>query len=315
MHGNATNTVKRPSLVETIGTGFRTLNRSLAVLLVPLALDLWYWLGPRISLRPFAAWLRALNPETWELLRQQLEAALPPDRAFDLRIRGLIPFWQRIYTLDLPDAAVRPITRGTWYIGEFLTLFGAIVALNAFLLLLMAMYLLPLAEAVGSNAIQGSWPMRVFRVWLRMAGIMVVVLTLLTVAGVPLMTLAGVMIQLVPGVGYFIASLVFVSALWFIFTTSFAYDAVVLNGVGPLRALLASFIFVQRSFWGAVGLFLINIFILQGLGVIWQSLDGTVVGLLIAMLSSAYVGAGLAAAHLVFYYDRLPVVEAAIRRT
>src|SRR5688572_18920040 len=96
-HRNATNTVRPPSLVDTVGTGFRALNRALPALLVPLVLDLWYWLGPRMSLHPLVDWLRRIiDPETWQLLRDRLGPELLTDRLFDLklsgRIEGQLPF-------------------------------------------------------------------------------------------------------------------------------------------------------------------------------------------------------------------------------
>lgn len=313
-HRNATNTVRPPSLVDTLGTGFRALNRALPALLVPLVLDLWYWLGPRMSIHPLVDWLRRLvDPETWQLMRDRLGPELLTDRLFDLklsgRIEGQLPFWRRMYTLETVTAAP-PVAPAIWSIGNFGTLFATVLALNLVLTLLTAIYLLPLADIVRGAPVQRRWSRRILRAWLAQLGVLAIVLALLIIVGIPLVTLASVVATVAPAAGSFLSVLAMALLLWIVFTASFAYDAIVLNDAGPISALLASLLIIRRSFWGAVGLYLLNFFILAGLNIIWQGLMGSIPGLLVAMLTSAYVGAGLAAAHLVFYRDRLPTSAA-----
>ncbi len=305
-HHNAANTTRPPSLVDTLGAGFRALNRSLPALLIPLALDLWYWLGPRISVRPLVDRLRAFDPVAWDQIRRQLTAALPPDRPFDLRLDGQFPFWRRIYTLVPAGSAPPPIEPATWHVGGILALLGAVIGINLLVTLLTAAYLVPLADVVRGSPGSGGWLRRVVRAWLAVLGIVGIVLAFLTVIGIPVLVVAGLLAQLIPALGYFVAAFFIVAVLWIVFTTSFAYDAVVVNNAGPFRAMLASVLVVRRWFWSAVGLFLLNSFILGGLGIIWERLAGSLPGLLLAMATSAYIGAGLAAAHLVFFRDRSP---------
>jgi hypothetical protein len=307
MHRNATNIVRRPSLIDTVGSGFRALNRVLPVLLVPLALDLWYWLGPRISLSPLVAWFRALSPESWDVMQSRLNLVLPADRPFDLRLDGQVqlPFWRRIYTLVPSNTTVRLFQPAPWHIGDFIGLLGALLGLNIAIILLTGLYLVPLASAVSGGTADG-WVRRLARAWLGLLGVAAIVMTVLIVGGVPLVVVASLLMQVTPTIGSFVMALVLAAALWFFFTASFAYDAVVVSGINPLKAIMASLLVVRSSFWGAIGLFLVSAFIVQGLGIIWQSLNGTLVGVLFAMVASAYVGAGLTAAHLVFYRDRVP---------
>jgi hypothetical protein len=105
--------------------------------------------------------------------------------------------------------------------------------------------------------------------------------------------------------GSLVASLWLAFVIWLLFTAWFSFDAVIMSGVGPIRALLTSLFIVQRSFWSAIGLYLIGSLILAGLNVIWQMLSASSVGLILAMAGSAYISCGLAAAHMIFYRDRL----------
>ncbi len=315
MHRKATNAARPPSLVDTVGTGFRALNRALPALLVPLILDVWYWVGPRISIHPLVEWVRkAFDPTTWQQLRTQVDPLMLSDRLFDLKyagqIEGRLPFWQRIYALEPAASAPMLFRPATWYVGGFLTLFAAVIAINIVLTLLTAIYLIPLADIIRGGTAPRSWIRRVLRAWVSQLGVVGIILTFFIVIGVPLLTVAGVLTTVAPALGNFMAVFSMAVLLWIVFTASFAYDAIVVSDAGPIGAMLASLLIIRKSFWGAVGLYLLNFFILAGLSIIWDGLMGSLPGLIVAMLSSAYVGAGLAAAHLVFYRDRLPVSAA-----
>ena len=314
MHPNATNVTRPPSLVDTVAAGFRTLNQALPALIVPIILDVWYWVGPRISIHPLVDWLRAaFDPEAWQLIRSRIDPALLTERLFDLkftgRLEGQVPFWQRVHTLE-PNITPQLFAPATWHVGSWLTLLGAIVVINIVLTLLTALYLLPLADIVRGTTAPRSWLQRVARAWVSQLGVLGIVLSLLIVIGIPLLTVAGVSSAVSPLLGNVITVFAIAVILWIFFTASFAYDAIVLSGAGPIGAVLASLLVIRTSFWGAAGLHLLSFFILAGLNVIWQNLTGSVPGLILAILSSAYIGAGLTAAHLVFYRDRLPTSAA-----
>ena len=308
MHRNATNAVRPPSLVDTLSSGFRTLNQGLLALAVPLVLHIWYWVGPHISVRPLAQWIRSFNPEAWDQARAQLDPIMPLGRAFDLRLDGSIEqwrifwFWRRLYAYVPSVTASRPIAPTTWHIDSFIGLFGTFVAINALMMLLFALFLLPLAGAVRGSP---SSPRQVLHAWLSTLGVLGLGATFLIVVGLPLYVVGGLLRQLVPLLGLLITSFSTAVVLWFMFATSFAFDAVVMNRSGSLRAMVESLAVVRRSFWGAVGLYLLTALILGGLGVIWRGLESTLPGIIVAIVASTYVSAGLAAAHLIFFRDRL----------
>ena len=81
---------KLPGVIDTLGSGYRILNRHLYLLLLPILLDLFYWLGPRLSIDPVAR--RALQfvddlaatsttaaagsqtAQSWDMVRSVLDA-------------------------------------------------------------------------------------------------------------------------------------------------------------------------------------------------------------------------------------------------
>ena len=306
MHHKATNAAPLPSLVDTFGSGFRAVNRVLAVLIIPVLVDLWLWLGPRVSVRPLVDRLRAFNPTDWDQAWAQVRTLLPENQPIDLRVAGQLPLWRRLHILGTPLDAVQVVQPATWFAGDLLSVLGMLLLLNLGVTFLTGVYLLLLADVVRGTAPAGGIGRRVLRTWLVMLAVTGMVLALFAVVAIPLLAVALVLMSIVPALGSAVVVLVFTAVIWVIFGTSFAYDAIVLDGAGPATALLMSLVVVRRYFWSAVGFFLLQTLMLQGLGVLWNGLISTVPGLLAAIVSSAYIGAGIAAAHLVFFRDRVP---------
>jgi hypothetical protein len=304
MHHKATNTARLPSLVDTFGSGFRALNRALIVLIIPLFVDFWLWVGPRLSLQPLAQRLRGFDPATWDQAMAQLRELYPMEQS--LYVRGQVPFWRRLHILEVSPDAAQIMQPATWFIGDLWTLLGTLLSINLAVTFLTVLYLLPLAEIVRGGAGRGRLGGRILRAWLRVLAVIGTVLSILAVAGIPLTAIAMVVYSIVPAIGSAVLLLVFGAIFWLIFSTSFAYDAIVLDDAGPIAALLVSLAVVRKHFWGAVGFFLLQTFILLGLQFIWSQLVTTAVGVVIAVVTSAYIGAGIAAAHLVFFRDRAP---------
>jgi len=282
----------------------------LAVLVVPLVINLWLWLSPRVSIRPLLEWVRSFDPQTWDQAREQIVAAVTLERPIDLRLLGPMRLWQPIYLFQPPANVIRPIDSSAWAIDSLLTFGGVLVAINLLVMLLTAGYLLAIADSVRGATPTGNWLRRVGRTWLSLMGVLAIVVTVLIVVGIPLMAVATALAALVPVAGYFVLSILLTVVFWMLVSASFAYDAVVLNGQGPLMALMSSLAVVRRFFWGVLGLWLMRTFMLAGLGIIWDALATSVLGVVVALVMSAYIGAGIAAAHLVFFRDRLPLTAA-----
>lgn len=308
---NASKTVRLPSLVDTISQGFGVVNKRPWVLLIPLMLDLIYWLGPRISPQPLAGRLlalaKALDPQHWDAQRQQLADQLngvqsPVDLSPVAFIPNMLPKFVNLLTPLIPTPTP-PIAPVTWHIGSIATLLGSIIVINGLSLLATTLFLLPLAELIrGQRSIGWRWLARTFGSFI---SILLVVAGLGLAVLVPFMLLSTFVLQVNSVLGEIILTFGIALIFWLLFTASFSFDAVVISGVGPIRALLTSLLVVQRSFWSALGLFLLGWMILWGMSAFWTWLAATMVGLIVALVGSAYISSGLAAAHLVFYRDRL----------
>jgi hypothetical protein len=312
-HMNASKTVRLPSLVETISQGFGIVNKRPWVLLIPLLLDLVYWLGPRISPQPLAGRLlsfaKAIDPQSWDAQRQQLADQIntvqsPVDLSPVSFIPNMLPKFLNLLT-PLIDTPTPPFTPGTWHIGSFATLLGSIMLINGLSLLATALFLVPMAELIRGRdgaRLSLSWLARAFGSFV---SILVLIAAIALLVFLPFTLVAALVLQINSVLGQIIFTFGIALIFWLLFTASFSFDAVLISGVGPIRALLTSLLVVQRSFWSALGLFLIGWVILWGMSVVWAPVAASMIGLIVALIGSAYISSGLAAAHLVFYRDRL----------
>jgi hypothetical protein len=303
-HNNASKTSRQTSLIETINQGFLLVNRRLWILMLPLALNLFYWLGPRISFEPLLQRLRALDPETWEMAREQIGEQLGVAISqFDLRQFAFLPFLRPVAQyITLPTSLLDVVT---WHVGSLPMFLGAFALINLVGMACITLYLAPLAQGIGAETtVQPTWS-RLGRVFGRLLGVVLVFLAAAVITVVPFVVVAVLASLVSQVVGQFILIGWIALFLWMLFMSSFSFDAVVIQNVGPFRALLNSLLMIQRSFWGVVGFLLLSRVIIAGLAVVWQALAVNVAGLLVAMVGSAYISTGLAAAHLIFYRDRL----------
>lgn len=307
-HTNASKTARLPSLIETITQGFEAVNRRLWVVPILFLLDLFYWFGPRISLQPLIEQLirftQAFSPPNQE--------QLTPEMADQLRAAGASLNLGRFELIQWANTLMQsivtpppPVTPITWQITNVGVLLGAIVLMNLLVLVVMMLYLLPLADVIRGAPPAQPPLRRLGKVFVSLLGVVGIVLGIMLLFCIPFALLISLTSLISPTLASLVASVAVAFYVWLMFTAYFSFDAVIVSGVGPIRALLTSLFIVQRSFWAAIGLYLIGRLILTGMNVIWQLMSASGVGLVVAMAGSAYISCGLAAAHLIFYRDRL----------
>lgn len=313
-------------VIATLVQGFAILNRRLWVLVVPIGLDLFLWLGPRIVPRQLAesalAALSAEAPTTSALATilgsQQLDPTLLRDlgertNLFHLLSAPLVPVPLLSFSIplnplllpNLTDPAWPGFTPQSWAPPPGLVVLLPLVIL-VLGLLLGTLYQLPLADLVrGSN--EGGMTMlrRVPRAWWRMtvlAALGLLISGAFLLLGTAMVETASVLSPFLGGVFVYALMALVLFALLFLY---FAPQAVLLSWVQPLRGVFYSVRVVRHSFWSSLGFMLLVWLVRVGTVSLWQYVSVHPLGLLLAILANAYITAGLATATLVFYRSRL----------
>ena len=144
------------------------------------------------------------------------------------------------------------------------------------------------------------------KIFVKMLGVTLVWCGVALAILIPFLLIGGLLSLVSTVLGYTVMFFGVAGVIWMWFTARFAFAAVVISNASAPRALLGSVLVVRRWFWSAIGLFFLSYIIVSGMTVIWQGLAHLgLVGLLLAIIGSAYISTGLAAAHLVFYRDRM----------
>lgn len=297
-----------PTLIDTISAGYAALNRRLWVLIIPVALDLYLWLGARLSLGPFLDNLRGslvafaglLSPEP-QYREQVVHNIQHADMRALLALLNFVPVLPSRVLLN--DRLAGTTVVAVSAVSEVVVL---VLVINLFALVISSVFLTGLANGVrNERRALANWVRRVPQVAWHICGYLLVVLGVGFMLGLPFLVLSAIVVGALPAAALPVLFAWLVVWFWVYIYTGFAVEAIVVGDAGPLRAIYNSVNIVRRNLLSTLGLILISLVIVAGLEVVWQILAGTLWGVLLAIVSSAYVGSGLAAARLVFYRERL----------
>jgi hypothetical protein len=306
------------SIIDALSAGFNLVRRRLWLMVVPIVLDLFLWVGPRISIDalvqritpllspPGTTALSAADAQTLTLSRDALLEAGRSFNMFSLLTNTLLGV-PGLMTVAEPTQPV--VTSGVIQVSS------GWLALGAFVLLLLAgvfiatLYLNLIAQEVATGTI--SLKSLLFGVWIYGARIVALGAFLIGIALVfifPMSLASALAAMFSQGLAIMMIGAFSLASMWVTLAVLiylfFAVSAMVLNGDGILRAVRNSIVVVRRNMWSTLGLIVLVNLISVGLGLIWQRMAIASWAAPIGILCNAFVGSGLAAAVLIFYRDR-----------
>jgi hypothetical protein len=302
---------KPNGVVETLSAGYAAINRQLWVLLIPIVVDLFLWLGPHVSYSPLldpalargTAWMEGSQPGgDLGQLRQALMTLSADTNTLALLARGPLALPSVALAVGGGAGALLFVYSWTQGLALFLgSLLGGLV-LGGFFYAGIAQQVRG-GGAAGPLAASRGVPGGVLRV-LGLVGLLVGLGVLL---GVPLLALVALAALVVPAAAAFVLSLVLLGVALAGIYLFFAVDAIFVSGVGPLDAIRRSAAVVRRHPWPSLGLVLLTWLILTGMDQVWQLVATSLqapFGVALSVLGNAYIASGLLAASMIFYQER-----------
>jgi len=302
------NSAPLPGVWQTIAAGFDLTSKHLWLAILPIILDCFLWLGPRLSGRPIIERLAAMMPADPAVgdLSAQLLALAPRTNLFtslSIPLVGLpaLMVGATPEKTPLTPPIIELNNAGLW-IGLFLvlTLMGV---------LLTAVYFTLIAREVGRAG--GSAPLaapallgRIGRLWLRFLALGLLLIVLAFVLYLPLLPI-GLLLSLVSSaLGLLVLFLGPVLLLWVIIYLFFAPHGMALYGRSLLQAASESVQLVRGQFIPALGL-LLAVFVIRNLlaMVLLLADDGSWLTLA-SILGHAFVTTSLVTSTFIFYRDR-----------
>lgn len=323
------------TVIDSLSKGFQHVHRHWWVLLIPVLLDAFLWVGPHASVEDLLTrtvpQIEQLQPDSEEFatnLDTLMREFVPRYNAFGaLRVGALgVPslinwggggqrlpsayeaIWILFLTsIDMPDMMVS-VTAAQFYQAHvwqipnewiWLLLMAGLTVVG---MAIGSIYMAGLSRSLEQEPSEGFWRYT-WRFGMRFALFWALRWVVLIAAGLPLVTVAAALTLLIPGLGLLISIVLTGIAIWFSFYGIFFIPALTHN-VSIWRAIWNSFNIVFRNFWPTVGLFVLINLIGGGLTILWQQLSNGSWLTLVAILGNAYVGTALVTASLVFYRDR-----------
>lgn len=299
-------------VIESLTSGFDTVVNRLYLILIPVAVDIVLWLGPRISYK------QALGvfgtPDLAAQFSQGFQRLLfpvSPEQYFHpMSAPQYMPALALPSVLNSRDAAQLPfgLNPPIWNIpnlhGMMLLFLGAL----QIGLIVLIPYLGLIAQAVNNN--QTGWRNLVRRSLLIIGQI----LAIEGVLAVPLLlclllsftgTLAGAPAD--PGqVSWLIIPTLMFASLWLTISVllSFTIHSMLLNDRNILGSMWDSMRVVQWNMPATLALLILVSVIFLGMQVVWRLADPGSWITLAAIGGNAFISTGLAAATFVFFKDR-----------
>jgi hypothetical protein len=319
-------------VIGSLTTGFEVVGRHLWLITLPVLLDLFLWLGPRISAAPlfqrFITFL-TMQPVPDPAMASQVEQAvlLLEQSGEQFNVFSLLSTFP---LLDVPSLLAQRVPGVATPLGEprillvtsLLVLVVGVAMIIPVGLVLGFFYLNGLARRIraarssnenktksDSNEIEGAE--RVVRVRSglgKFINIFLFVTGLLTAGMVFIFTwslVVGVVMLISPPFGFLIWSLGIGLGGYLILHLLFVIPGVLLGERGLFQATVESFMLIQTRFPSVVALILLTAVIYEGLGFVWSLPSGDSWSLLVGILGNGCVATGLTAGTFVFYQEQV----------
>lgn len=294
-----------PGTVATLTSGFEITTKHLWVIVLPILLDLFYWLGPRIGVTSLLEQYNDIfgNEPAFNQLMEPLLQMAPQINVFtnlSLPLVGVPALMNGAVPEKTPLNPVTYELHGAAQWSGLLLLFSLVgLALTTVYLVLIRFALK--TEVNADEERFASVVRAIFVSYFRMIGLAIVFFVLVVMAVLPLLPIAFVL-------GLFNGSLslavMFVGVVLVVIHLSMAVPGVILNDRPFLHAVRESIRLVHRNLLPTLNLLLLFVVISSVTNLLWRLADDGSWLTLVSIAGHGFISTALVAALFIFYRDR-----------
>jgi hypothetical protein len=303
------NTRTLPGVLATISAGFDVITKHVWLLLIPILLDVFYWLGPRLRFQTLIEqFLEVLPAEAGQFdLAAQIASIGPQTNLFTTLTVQLIGVPALMVGLA-PETT--PVTTQVIELKSWTTWFGLFLIFTIFGLLLTAIYYTLIASVIGKGSASrelssaSQWLRRVASSWLRLISLLLLFLLIVMILYIPLIIIGSLLFMINTTLGSIALLIGPFVMMWVILVLSLAPFGIVLNGRPVSRAIVESVRLVQTHLPSLI--YLLFSVLITGAILDWILLaveNGTWLSM-INIIGHAFVSTALVAAVFIYYRDR-----------
>lgn len=324
-----------PGVLPTLAAGFDLTTRYLWLMVIPALLDLFLWIGPRLSFQTLITTLLAQIPAEALLMdpRPLLETLAPRLNHFTyLSVSFLgVPALMAGLSPERTPIAPAVITGGGWGAwAGYLLLFtagGLLLTALFYNLIAYAMRRAMIASgrlpAAGGRTTHGERPTtnnpapsgvarltparfarRTLQTWFRLMALAALGIIVMMAIVIPISLLAGFMALISQTLATFVLFGAIMLIVWALMLLGFAPQGMLLNPRPFLFAVGDSVRLLQRNLPASLGLLVIVLLLRRLLSFILLSADTGTWVTAILILAHAYIATALTVALFLFYRDR-----------
>lgn len=311
----------RPQLIRSLRKGFDAVAANIGLLLLPVMMDIFLWLGPHYGIRPIAAAMQAnithmagqtgqfadlvkANQEIWGVIGEKFNLAIML-RTYPVGVPSLMAGRS---PAESPLGA--PLLYQVQSAGE------GILWLLAFSLIgtvLGSLYFSAIARIVtkspGGERPRPSWA--TFQVII----LSLTLLAALLVVNIPAFILLSLLSLMSPGITQIAVLVYTLFLIWILVPLVFSPHGIFVYRQNAISSILTSMRLV-RFVLPAVSFFIMAAVLLsQGLDLLWESPAVTSWMNLVAIAGHAFITTSLVAASFIFYQDSIQWVQETLQRS
>lgn len=299
-----------PGILPALTAGFNAVAAQVGVILFPIGLDVFLWLGPRLKVAQLMA------PVLQEFKN------LPAETAQTLDVSLIVDFWQNfnlfsqartfplgVFSLmSVNSAANSPLgARPGWELPGLLAAFSAWLAINLLGWLLGALYFSAVARValpeqpaakIGQSTVRG---LLFAALWAGLA----------LAAGIPFLFFVGILMVINTVLGLLVSLIGFLLVVWLFLPIFISSYGIFTAGQSVLRSLQSGLRLLRYGL-PTVTLFLLAALLLgQGLDFLWRIPPADSWLALVGIFGHAFISSALLAASFIYYREMNVWIEAA----
>ena len=308
-------------VIEALSAGLDAVLRHPWLLLIPILLDMFLWVGPRLhapalyqSLEPtFSQMTTDMSTSDARYAAQELGKAV--DQFFT---QFNVFTWLSAMLVGVPvvnggiDATLKLVTGSLpilWALDSFEIYLLMFVVLTLLGLMISALYWTLLGIYVRGEAFQlADWFRQSWALWRKFSLLALIVVGVILMSIFPLSMVMFMLSVFSAGLASLIPLLALGIAIWLLLMCLFTPHGLVLHHMPLGRAINTSVLVVRANFTPVAGLAVIASAISIGMGLIWEGLAADSWLRLIAIAGNAIISTGLIVASLLFYNNRVAIL-------
>ncbi len=304
-------------VIESLQQGFTFLNHHLWLIALPIILDVFLWLGPRLSVSTLMdRFVGALfsQPDLPQEFATNFEVASESLKGLGVNynllsllagpLTGLPSLFARLdfRSLSSPHGGMIDLTSWQLVVMWLLILIPVGILIGSFWLTHVVFSLR--SERFLSRAFFSRWGW----IWLNINLYFIVLFVAIVLFSLLVGAVGAIFLLLFGTIGAALFSVLWVLfigfSIWLSIGLYFVVTAISLDGVNLASAVWRSLNVVGRNALSTLGFLILVLLLMEGFSRIWMQLSAQTWGVVLSIIGNAYLGAAIVAASFLFYQSR-----------